>query len=203
MPIGHVLTYIRQLHALSETVNKPGSNPNPSGRAASTRVNAATTSAVPAEPTATGTASAAKERIAAGPSEGASSPPDDVAAPDAAVVSLGMRLGKIPLESWWDGDGDGVSVDARAAKRGQSISIQLSLPELGPISVVLMFYDGGMRTQIVVDSATAADRMTALLPRLRLSLTELFRVEEIRVVLRPPPVATNTANPQRIVDMHA
>lgn len=190
MPIGHVLTYIRQLRALPETANEPGSNPNLSGRAASTPANAATTSTP-------------RERIAAGPAEGTSGPPDHVAATDAAVVSLETRLGKITLESWWDGDGNGVSVDARAVKRGQLISIQLSLPELGPISVVLTFYDGGLRAQIVVDSATAADRMTALLPRLRLSLTELFHVEEIRVVVLPPRVAANTAHPQRIVDVHA
>lgn len=205
MPIGDVLRHIRQLHLSPGSASTRRSKQDPSGRSASTSAKTANVEPGAGKQAPFRAAVSTPDRNAPAPPEGTTAPaPDEAAAtPAAASVSFATRLGQLPLEGWWDDGGNDVSVDVRAASRGQLIVLRLSPPTIGPLTVVLTLYERGLKAQIVVENDDDAGRITALLPQLRLSLAEIFHVEEIRVVERPPTVTTSDSSPKQHVDMNA
>lgn len=155
----------------------------------------------PTRPTAPGPAPAAKEADtttqetrpgsdapAARPTEGETSAVRfDVAESDKPSDSTPSQKAQQDVTSGNHGE-PGISVKTRSGAGGQLITLQLSPPNLGPMTVVLSFSDAGLQAQIVAENDDTVAAVNDSLPQLRRSLIEFWDVTTIRVAQREPSV---------------
>lgn len=82
-------------------------------------------------------------------------------------------------------DTEDIVLATRSGQGGQLVTIQLSPPGLGPLTVVLSFFDNDVRARFAVEDEETLQRVKRMTPLLRRSLGELWDVKDVVVMQRP------------------